>query len=107
MFAKTLVAVSFAALAVAVPTGGSKQCETSKQNCCKSVQQAGNPDPAFLAGLLDLILPIDAQVGLTCSPISVVGTGSGCAESQTPVCCNENKFNGLINIGCTPIQALL
>ncbi|KIM84788.1 hypothetical protein PILCRDRAFT_369141 [Piloderma croceum F 1598] len=104
MLAKTVIAVSFAALAVAVPTGSTGQCSTAKQNCCKQVQEASDPDTNSLLGLLGIVADVQGLVGLSCSPLSVVGISSGCAETQTPVCCNNNEFNGLINIGCTPIN---
>ncbi|KIM84790.1 hypothetical protein PILCRDRAFT_369233 [Piloderma croceum F 1598] len=103
MLAKTVIAVSFAALAVAVPSG-SHQCETSKQNCCKTVSEASDPDTNKLLGLLGVIADVQALVGINCTPITVIGTGSGCAESQSPVCCNKNEFNGLVNLGCSPLN---
>ena len=99
MLAKTVIAVSFAALAVAVPSGyvimfislhtcltlfvtfnSSHQCETSKQNCCKTVSEASDPDTNKLLGLLGVIADVQALVGINCTPITVIGTGSGCAE---------------------------
>ncbi|KAF8976316.1 hydrophobin, partial [Cyathus striatus] len=57
-----------------------------------------------LAALLSLdISDITAQVGLNCSPLSVIGAG-GNSCTQQPVCCTGNNFNGLIALGCTPIN---
>ncbi|KAJ3512144.1 hypothetical protein NLJ89_g3695 [Agrocybe chaxingu] len=58
----------------------------------------------LLLGLLGLVVqPINAIVGLTCNPISVIGIGGNSCTAQ-PVCCQNNSFNGLIAIGCTPVN---
>jgi hypothetical protein len=33
------------------------------------------------------------QAGLTCSPITVIGAGSGSQCSTQPVCCENNNFS--------------
>ncbi|TEB23099.1 hydrophobin-251 [Coprinellus micaceus] len=98
--------LALAAVATAAPTdpppGG--QCNTGPIQCCNSVQQASNPVVGLLAGLLGIVLgPLTGQVGLNCSPISVIGLpGNSC--SAQPVCCTGNNFNGLIVVGCSPIN---
>ncbi|KAF8881624.1 fungal hydrophobin-domain-containing protein [Infundibulicybe gibba] len=58
----------------------------------------------LLAGLLGIVLgPITGLVGLTCSPLSVIGIGGNSCSAQ-PVCCTGNSFSGLIVLGCTPIN---
>ncbi|KAF8589514.1 hypothetical protein K439DRAFT_1383416 [Ramaria rubella] len=78
------------------------QCNTGGgAQCCKSFGPAGTlqgaSDALYLVGVIlqDISLP----VGLDCSPISIID--SNCA--QAPVCCTNNSFNGLINLGCTEI----
>ncbi|KAH8822417.1 hypothetical protein DL96DRAFT_1560024 [Flagelloscypha sp. PMI_526] len=52
---------------------------------------------------LNLDVAKDVAVGLTCSPINIIGIGSNSCSSQ-PVCCSDNNFNGVIAIGCSPIN---
>ncbi|KAF5316703.1 hypothetical protein D9619_006800 [Psilocybe cf. subviscida] len=103
-----LLALPVLAAATAVPrtdgSGPSNQCNGGTLQCCNSVQSASNPLVGLLAGLLGIVLgPITGQVGLTCSPLSVVGI-SGTSCSQQSVCCTGNNFNGAIVVGCTPIN---
>ncbi|KAF9037123.1 hydrophobin, partial [Panaeolus papilionaceus] len=81
------------------------QCNTGALQCCNSVQQANNvPVLGPIFGLLDIVVsPITALVGVTCSPINVLGIGAGGACTAQPVCCQNNNFAGLIAIGCTPV----
>ena len=52
-------------------------CSTGPIQCCQQVTQADNPVASLLLGLLGIVLGPDVTVGLTCSPLSVVGIGSG------------------------------
>ncbi|PBK98610.1 hypothetical protein ARMGADRAFT_584951 [Armillaria gallica] len=61
----------------------------------------------MLLGLLGVVLSdVTALVGITCTPITIVGVGSTACSQQT-VCCQNNTFNGLIAIGCVPINISL
>ncbi|KAF8994997.1 fungal hydrophobin-domain-containing protein, partial [Cyathus striatus] len=97
------------AAASAVPRGGSppvSQCNVGSLQCCNSVQSATSlSDPvSLLLGLLGVVVSgLTGQVGVTCSPISVVGVGGNSCTAQ-PVCCTDNSFNGLIALGCSPIN---
>ncbi|KIP08216.1 hydrophobin [Phlebiopsis gigantea 11061_1 CR5-6] len=101
-------------LAVATPlnvarqdTSGSSQpssCSTGSIQCCETVTQADSASAAAILGLLGIVLQdVTALVGLTCSPITIVGVGSGGACSAQTVCCENNSVGGLISIGCIPI----
>jgi hypothetical protein len=76
-----LTAVAVATLAAATPTrrtdsGPSNQCNTGSIECCQSVQTAGSSSVAALLGLLGIVVQdVTALVGVTCSPISVIGAG--------------------------------
>ncbi|KAH7908965.1 fungal hydrophobin-domain-containing protein [Hygrophoropsis aurantiaca] len=116
MFARTsalLLVPVFALAAAAMPAdalaargdSGSSQCNTGSIQCCTSATSASDPTTSLLLGLLGVVLgPVTGLIGLGCTPITVVGTGTGAVCNQEPVCCTGNTFNGLINIGCSPIN---
>ncbi|KAL9713316.1 Hydrophobin-3 [Leucoagaricus gongylophorus] len=87
------------------PDGGSSdsQCDTGPIQCCNQVQSSDSSVVSLLAGLLGIVLgPIEGLVGLSCSPLSVVGGSNSCTAQ--PVCCTGNNFSGLLVLGCTPIS---
>ncbi|KAG0707992.1 fungal hydrophobin [Suillus ampliporus] len=106
MFARLFAVASLVVFAVATPTGsGSSQCNTGSIQCCQSsstVQQFNALAP--LLGLIPIVADVTALLGFGCSPLTVVGTGSGCVANQEPLCCTGNAYNGLVNIGCSPIN---
>ncbi|KIK60546.1 hypothetical protein GYMLUDRAFT_167808 [Collybiopsis luxurians FD-317 M1] len=126
-FKLAFVTAALAGLAAATPAprGGGPTCSTGSLTCCNSLESASNPVVGLLAGLLGIVLgDLTAQVGLTCSPITVVGVGSNGCQAQT-VCCEDNSSSkifttspsfylalahwfivstGVISIGCLPIQ---
>lgn len=69
----TLVLGATATLAAA--TGSpSNQCNTGSAQCCQSTGQATDPSIATLLGLLGVAVQgVTALVGVTCSPISIIG----------------------------------
>ncbi|KAF8959641.1 hydrophobin-263 [Flammula alnicola] len=82
----------------------SNQCDTGSIQCCESTQSATSSVVSTLLGLLGIpIGSVTGLVGVTCSPITVVGA-SGTSCSQQPVCCTNDSFNGLIALGCTPVN---
>ncbi|KIJ28120.1 hypothetical protein M422DRAFT_235749 [Sphaerobolus stellatus SS14] len=98
--------VAFGLLAAAAPSPQSvSQCNTGSISCCNTVQSASSSAVSSLLGLLGIVLgDITGQVGLGCTPITVIGVGQGANCAQQPVCCTGNTFNGLINLGCSPIS---
>ncbi|KAF5350883.1 hypothetical protein D9758_010487 [Tetrapyrgos nigripes] len=85
-------------------SSGGGQCNTGSLQCCNSVQKASSSSVGLLLGLLGIVLSdLNVLVGVTCSPISVIGVGGNSCTAQ-PVCCENNNFNGIIAIGCTPIN---
>ncbi|KAF9038662.1 fungal hydrophobin-domain-containing protein [Panaeolus papilionaceus] len=110
MFVKSAFVLALPLLAAAsvLPrtdgSGPSNQCNTGSLQCCNSTQLATSSSIAGLLGLLGVVVgSVTGLVGVTCSPISVVGiSGNSC--SAQPVCCTNNSFNGLIALGCTPVN---
>ncbi|KAK7449197.1 hypothetical protein VKT23_013343 [Stygiomarasmius scandens] len=98
-------------LAVATPTRRTgqpaSQCTTAPIQCCDSVETADSPSASkVLAGLGIVVQDVIALVGLTCTPISVIGVG-GNSCSANPVCCENNSFNGVVSLGCVPVDLSL
>ncbi|KAK7054481.1 hypothetical protein VNI00_003679 [Paramarasmius palmivorus] len=105
---KAVIIATLTTLAVATPTPGygepSSQCDVGELQCCKNVAQAGDPKAKDALGLLDIIVQdVNVPIGLNCDPITIIGvSGTSCAAQ--PVCCKDNNFNGVVAIGCTPIN---
>ncbi|GLB44708.1 putative hydrophobins [Lyophyllum shimeji] len=107
MFARAtfvLLVLPLLAVAVALPGGGPNQCNTGPVQCCNSVQSADNENVAGLLGVLGIIAQgATGQVGFDCNPISGIAIAGNSCSAQ-PVCCENNQFNGLIAVGCNPIN---
>ncbi|GJF00060.1 fungal hydrophobin [Phanerochaete sordida] len=111
--AVALLALPF--LAVATPTPNNppppttssapaSSCDTGSVQCCDSTVDSNSAQANALLGLLGIVLgDITGLIGLSCSPISVIGVGTGSACSSNAVCCSNTQVGGLIGIGCVPI----
>ncbi|TEB23115.1 fungal hydrophobin [Coprinellus micaceus] len=100
---KTLAAtLSPFAVTFVAATGGTPAPHSPPRNatpgpiqCCNSTQatdslDSHHPEPPRVLGIA--VGSIDALVGLTCSPISIIGLpGNSC--SAQPVCCTNNTFS--------------
>ncbi|KAJ3559587.1 hypothetical protein NM688_g261 [Phlebia brevispora] len=108
MFHSIVVIVVLAASAAVHATPATlfsrSQCDTGSVSCCNSVQPAGS-DAAndALSGLLNIPVGLGVPIGLDCTPINVIGEGSGANCNASPVCCENNYNGGLIGISCVPI----
>ena len=77
MFSKLFTVATVAILAVATPATA-QTCSTGSLQCCDSVEKASDPAAAaILASIGVVVQDVDAVVGLTCDPITVIGVGSG------------------------------
>ncbi|KAF4584560.1 hypothetical protein EYR40_004559 [Pleurotus pulmonarius] len=107
MFAQTFIITALAAFAVASPLQartGDNKCNTGPVQCCNSVQKSDSAEVKKLASLLALdIEGVVGEVGLHCSPVLAVVGGAPTCSGQT-VCCDNAHFNGLVNVGCSPIN---
>ena len=81
MFSKLSVVATLAILAVATAAPNSPppaSCSTGAIQCCNTVEKASDPAAAaILASIGVVVQDVNALVGLTCSPVTVVGVGSG------------------------------
>ncbi|TFK32936.1 fungal hydrophobin [Crucibulum laeve] len=97
-----LATISISSLAVA--TLPASQCTTGPVQCCNSVEKASSASVSKLLGLLGIVVDdVNALVGVTCSPITVIGAGGNSCSAQS-VCCSNNSFNGVVALGCTPVN---
>ncbi|KAF9234092.1 hydrophobin [Melanogaster broomeanus] len=107
MFIRTssivLPIVALAAVATAAPSLEARdQCNTGSISCCANTYTSTDTTLTQLAGLLGIVLPdVSGFFALGCSPL-ILGVGATC--TQQPVCCTGNTINGLINVGCSPIN---
>ncbi|KAJ8073561.1 hypothetical protein PM082_011839 [Marasmius tenuissimus] len=101
---KLFTLATLATLAVATPTPGEGgNCNTGPVQCCNTVTDAQDPAAAGVLALLGIVLQdLNVAVGLTCSPVTVIGAGGG-GCSANPVCCSDNSHGGVISIGCVPV----
>ncbi|KAJ7290471.1 hydrophobin [Mycena rebaudengoi] len=104
MFSKLSVAVASVLITLAAATGTPPPpvtCPSSPQ-CCSSVVPASSNAASLVAAVVGLDLTgILVNVGLSCSPITVLGNNCG----DTTVICQapEAGWGGLIAINCIPI----
>ncbi|KAE9407603.1 hydrophobin 2 [Gymnopus androsaceus JB14] len=105
-FKLAFVSATLATLAVATPTlrgEPASSCTTGPIQCCASTESATDPTAAGILSLLGIVVQgVDVLVGLTCSPITVIGAGDSSCSAQA-VCCQDNSHGGLISIGCAPV----
>ena len=77
MFAKLVTIAAVAILAAATPTPGDT-CSTAPIQCCQSVEPASSATAANLLKSIGVVVQdLTTPIGITCSPINVVGVGSG------------------------------
>ncbi|KAL4255119.1 Hydrophobin [Pleurotus pulmonarius] len=109
MFFQTTVVAALAALAAATPLAvrTDSKCNTGTVHCCNTVSKESSYEKSKVAGLLALgaLKGIAGEIYSDCSPLVTILGASSCS-AQT-VCCDNNKFNGLVNVGCTPINVAL
>ncbi|EPQ53211.1 hypothetical protein GLOTRDRAFT_46094, partial [Gloeophyllum trabeum ATCC 11539] len=75
-------------------------CSTGTESCCDNVTMADDPDAAALISLLGITVgDPTTPVGLSCTVLPATG-----CQNSAPVCCENNNFDGLINVGCVAIN---
>ncbi|KAL0570990.1 hypothetical protein V5O48_010975 [Marasmius crinis-equi] len=97
-------ALSSTMLVVAMPAGNAATRATGGVQCCDTFTTASDPAAAaVLASMGITVQDPDTAVGLTCSPITVIGGRNGPCSAST-LCCEDNSDGGLISIGCVPVS---
>ena len=110
VLALALTALPFLAAANPVALGTPTDCATGDLQCCDTTEtvslpcplfesladirdrQAGSPAGAALLGLLGIVVQdVNVLIGVTCSPITVIGVGTGSSCSTNTVCCSDNS----------------
>ncbi|KAL1670823.1 fruiting body protein SC1 [Schizophyllum commune] len=104
-FSLAILALPVLAAATAVPRGGAAKCNSGPVQCCNTLVDTKDKHQTNIVGaLLGLDLgSLTGLAGVNCSPVSVIGVGGNSCSTQT-VCCEGTQFNGLVNVGCTPIN---
>ncbi|RXW12629.1 hypothetical protein EST38_g13225 [Candolleomyces aberdarensis] len=91
--------------------GGSvDQCNGGQVSCCNQVSEVSSVDKStsILLSLIGVdVGSLTGLVGSNCSPISALAIGSGASCSTQQVCCQNNYYNGLVNVGCSPVNVAL
>ncbi|KAI0777707.1 fungal hydrophobin-domain-containing protein [Trametes elegans] len=97
-----VLSLSLLAAAMPAPGGGDagSNCSTGNLQCCNSVVESNSDSANLLLGLLGIVLgDLTGLIGLNCSPLSVIGIGTGNACSSNAVCCTNNNVGGLLSVG--------
>ncbi|KAF8063153.1 hydrophobin 2 [Lyophyllum atratum] len=89
------------------PTGTqpASQCGTENLHCCDTIQYSDSSAIAPLLHTLNIVIEgVATPIGITCTPINVLGIGSDGPCAGQPVCCQNNDFHGVVAIACVPIN---
>ncbi|KAF7290419.1 Hydrophobin 2 [Mycena chlorophos] len=99
----TVFAVATAAAAWATTTTAPPPVTTpSSPQCCDSVVSSTSTAAAAVAALVGIDLTgLDVPIGLSCSPITVVG--NNCAGTNVTCDAPEEEWDNLIAINCITI----
>ncbi|KAI1785627.1 fungal hydrophobin [Ganoderma leucocontextum] len=102
--ALTLASLPLLAATNPIALDARADCATGDLQCCDTTETAGSPAGAALLGLLGIVVQdVNVLLGVTCSPITVIGVGTGSSCSTNTVCCSDNSHGGLVSIGCLPV----
>ncbi|KAI0628885.1 NADP-dependent oxidoreductase domain-containing protein [Trametes polyzona] len=96
MFSRAVVLTisSMPLFAAATPLEVRQTCSTGAIQCCQTTTTADSDIGSALLGLLGIaVQDVTSLISLYCSPISVVGVGSGNGCSAKAVCCENNNVS--------------
>jgi len=103
---RNLLALSAAFLSIVSAQGiPASQCNTGPVQCCLTAGYVSSPQIATVLNTLHIVVSdLSVLLGLTCSPITVAGVGSGASCNALPLCCADNSHGGIVSIGCSPVN---
>ncbi|KAJ3493264.1 hypothetical protein NLJ89_g11059 [Agrocybe chaxingu] len=84
-------------------------CNTGPIQCCNAIATPSSATATNALSLVDVaVSDVHALVGVECTPITVIGAGSGASCSTTPVCCEKTfdtqlSLYQVVGINCSPI----
>ncbi|KAF9460464.1 hydrophobin [Collybia nuda] len=106
--AVVIATTSLALSVAAAPQSNKYKCNTGSVQCCNEIQQSQSVEGSNILAIVGLTAQgLTGMVGHNCSPISAIGPGGGTSCNSQPVCCENNSFNGLVAIGCSPVGGAL
>ncbi|KDR72909.1 hypothetical protein GALMADRAFT_252250 [Galerina marginata CBS 339.88] len=104
---KVLATLAIGATLAAATETPASQCNTDDLQCCQTTGTSTSSAISSALALVGVVVQdVTALIGATCSPITVIGTGTSSCSAQ-PVCCTNNSFHGIVAIGCTPVNLAL
>ncbi|KAM5542017.1 hypothetical protein V8D89_004327 [Ganoderma adspersum] len=102
--ALALAPLPLLAAASPVALDGGSDCGTGGFQCCDTTETAGSAAGAALLSQLGIVVQdVTALLGANCSPITVIGVGTGSSCSTNTVYCTDNSHGSLVSIGCVPV----
>ncbi|PSR75331.1 hypothetical protein PHLCEN_2v9194 [Hermanssonia centrifuga] len=107
MFSKLAAFIALASPLLAVATPAAVARNTAPANpttaCCSSTVSSDSAQGiAALSSIAVVLSGLAVPIGLDCSPISVVGVGSGSACDSDPVSCSNGVVNAPLHWTITP-----
>ncbi|PVF92938.1 fungal hydrophobin [Serendipita vermifera] len=99
-----LAAAIFITSALAAPTE-INNCNVEQEYCCDQTYDSSDKNALSMFSWIGIVAPVEGpMVGVQCNPIvNIIGGVKGCQANA--VCCSQNNFNGLVNVGCNSISA--
>ncbi|KAG6327186.1 hypothetical protein ID866_11903 [Astraeus odoratus] len=103
--AASLVAAAPEAV-VARGGGTTTTCSNGNAYCCNQTFTANQASVTIIQALLGVVVNpiVGPLLGISCSPITVIGGVLQSTCTQQTVCCEGTQFNGLVNVGCNAIS---
>ncbi|KZO98833.1 hypothetical protein CALVIDRAFT_534907 [Calocera viscosa TUFC12733] len=81
-------------------------CNVAGQHCCNTAVSHNSTSANVLAGLLGSNLMPDSGLlmGIDCTPLAPMLSAAGQCTGTMVCCSGDQHYDGLINIGCSPIE---
>ncbi|KAH6890149.1 fungal hydrophobin-domain-containing protein [Coprinopsis sp. MPI-PUGE-AT-0042] len=106
-FAVTLLSGAIAIPTPSEPPKALGRCNGGELQCCFKAQDPHSLDweARMIASLVKAdVGSASGLVGTHCTGINSLAVDSGSECTLQKVCCSNNSFNGLVAMGCTPIE---